>query len=177
MTCADVLELLGDHVDGHLGEEARARVESHVEQCGECAGVLERLTEAVDALALLDAVELPEGLVERLVARVPSPASLRRRALLPSLLPGPRELRRVAGYLIVAFGLAWQLGGGAVAARAMDRAAPVLAEARQTVVRTRIRSEAFFGGGDARSGEGAGWIARLRGLIGDDDAAPAEGAP
>src|SRR5205085_11613894 len=84
-----------------------------------------------------------EGLAARLARAVPLPA----RPAAPAITVRsrtPRELLRVAGFLIVAFGLTWELGAGSVAARALGDMAPVVAEARQRATRTRPRGEAFF---------------------------------
>lgn len=68
--CREVLARLGDYADGTLDPAARAQVEAHVGACDNCArfggrylDLLRRLREALPP-------ELPEGLRERVMARV-----------------------------------------------------------------------------------------------------------
>ena len=131
MRCDEAAALLAERIDAALEAPVHGDLDRHVAACGACASLERRLAVVVDALHEMAAeTDVPRDLGARIAAAVP----LRPRAR-PSM--SRRDLRRVAGWALVMIGLGWQLGGGALAARAMGEAAPVLAEARQAVTRTR----------------------------------------
>ena len=133
MTCDEIRIRVSDLIDGGASETDRAAAELHLRDCARCAALLRRARFVVEALADL-AEPAPGHLADRVLARVPRPARTASHAR-----PASRwgDIRRVAGWGLVLLGLGWQLGGGALAAQAMTEAAPVIADARQAVARTR----------------------------------------
>lgn len=131
MNCAEFREMSSEHLDGALPPDAAARFEAHLGACSSCASLMARLREVVAALESFSE-PAPARLAENVLARVPHPIAPARRAG-----AGWSDLRRVAGWGLVLLGAAWQVGMGDLAARALGHAAPVIAEARETVERTR----------------------------------------
>jgi anti-sigma factor RsiW len=58
MACKDVVELLGDYLDGALGDEERADVEAHLAGCGGCSRVLDQLRETIRLTGMLTEEQL-----------------------------------------------------------------------------------------------------------------------
>lgn len=131
MTCDEAAELLAERVDGELAPLAARELHAHLAGCAACASLRRRLEAVVAALHEMAAqTRAPGDLGDRVAASVLLPRG-------PSIPMPWRDLRRVAGWGLVMMGLGWQLGGGALAARAVGQAAPVIAEARQAVARSR----------------------------------------
>jgi predicted anti-sigma-YlaC factor YlaD len=128
VTCDECREGLSDVVDG----VESADIAGHLRACAACSALFASMQEAVGILATWSAAP-PEGLADRVLARIPQARPLPRAVRLSRAA----DLRRVAGWALVLGGLAWQLGGGALAARAMSTAAPMIADARQGVERVR----------------------------------------
>ena len=151
MKCAAARSLFSEHLDsapdsapdstlGHTpGTDEVAAVTAHLRRCPSCRRLHAGVAALVMELPHLGVeAPIPENLSARLLARV----------RLPRRLPvhGHRQVqamewRRLAAWAIVFIGAAWQLGGGAVASRAMQRAAPLLADAREEIARTSLRTD------------------------------------
>ena len=151
MNCAIVQDLLSERLDAALAPGDECAVAEHLASCARCADVDRRLMSLVEDLALLADVQVPEGLSERIVARVPSPhavgaasraASLRRRE--------PHELRRVAGWAAAMIMATLALLGRDFTGRVADNLAPVLAHARQEVTRSRLSGTSLLASLDQR---------------------------
>jgi hypothetical protein len=113
VTCLEVRELLPEHAMGVLGETDRERIQRHLQWCAGCRKEAGDLGQAASTLALaLAPASLPEGLGERVVARV-------RRA---TGAPGTRRRARTAAASLLAATVAFaSLGWGAVMAGRADR--------------------------------------------------------
>ena len=70
--CLEVQEHLSTWLDGELAPEVLAQVERHLEDCAGCRRELARLEALEQALAGLSA-PVPEGLPEKVLARLPRP--------------------------------------------------------------------------------------------------------
>jgi hypothetical protein len=113
VTCLEVRELLPEHAMGVLGETDRERIQRHLQRCAGCRKEAGDLGQAASTLAFaLAPASLPEGLGERVVARV-------RRA---TGAPGTRRRARTAAASLLAATVAFaSLGWGAVMAGRADR--------------------------------------------------------
>ena len=139
MKCADARSLFSEHLDGALEAGRMAALTSHLGGCPSCRAIHSGVATLVRELPHLGVdVPIPDDLAGRLLARV----------RLPRRLPvhGHREVqamewRRLAAWAVVFIGAAWQLGGGAVASRAMQQAAPLLADAREEIARTSLGAD------------------------------------
>jgi anti-sigma factor RsiW len=67
MTCADLEILLADYVDGTLHVDEKARVESHLASCAECAELARDAAGAVAFMSRAAVVEPPPQLVTRIL--------------------------------------------------------------------------------------------------------------
>ena len=104
MTCAENREQHSALLDGELTVEARARVQAHLDGCGECAGELARLARMLGMLHALPPERAPVGFVDRVLeAARPTPWYVRlgRRVLLPWRVKVPLE---AAAVIVVALG-------------------------------------------------------------------------
>ncbi len=73
LRCSQVLELLGEFIDGELDEPRRRAVEAHVAGCDVCerfGGRFAAMVRAVRALASDDAETLDDAALARLQARL-----------------------------------------------------------------------------------------------------------
>ena len=67
-SCASVLSILSEYVDGELLESDVSLVEAHVAECDRCANELRMLRATVGSLRMVAEVEPPAGLRERIAA-------------------------------------------------------------------------------------------------------------
>jgi Putative zinc-finger len=113
VTCLEVRELLPEYSIGVLGEPERERIQRHLEWCAGCRKEAGDLVQAAATLAFgLAPVPVPEGLGERVVARVRRAAGA----------PGTRRRARTAAASLIAATFAFaSLGWGAVMAGRADR--------------------------------------------------------
>ncbi len=74
MNCAEVRESLSPWLDGELSPEVRTLVDRHLASCDACLRELAQLEALERALAALPVPPLPEGLPERVAARLPRPS-------------------------------------------------------------------------------------------------------
>jgi anti-sigma factor RsiW len=154
MNCQELSDSLTDLLDGALAPPEEAAASAHLAACAACAALHARMSSVVAMLAELAEVEAPEGLAERVLERVPRAAP--RIGGPPARRPW--ELRRVAGWGLILLGIGWQAGGGELAGRAMGGAAPVIAQAQQTVA--RARKEGGISGELERATTGLSGLAR-----------------
>ena len=136
MTCDAIRERLSERLDAELGASAQVQVEQHLAACGACRHVASTLASMLEDLALLADVEIPGALAERMAARVPPPSAFR-----AGRGDGGHELRRVAGWAIVMITMSLMLVNRGFTGRLADGLAPVLAEARQQVLKSDLRGE------------------------------------
>lgn len=135
MNCLEMREHLSDLLDEQLDAAQRGHAEAHLADCARCSALVRRSRAIVTALGEL-ASPAPENLAARVLARVPRAVPESRPAQ-GVASGGWGDLRRVAGWGLVLLGVAWQAGGGDLAGRALGQAAPMIAEARVTMEKTR----------------------------------------
>ena len=70
MNCTDLEILLCDYVDGTLGREDQAAVESHLAECAVCAELARDVTGAVAFIGRAAEVEPPADLFTRILFEV-----------------------------------------------------------------------------------------------------------
>jgi anti-sigma factor RsiW len=66
LRCIEVVELVGDYLDGHLDASIRRRVEEHLVLCPPCRVYIEQVRETVRALGELPAGALSDEAVAEL---------------------------------------------------------------------------------------------------------------
>ena len=54
MTCAELVEVVTDWMEGELDDDTRALVEEHLVVCGPCGVYVTQIRQAVDAMRRLD---------------------------------------------------------------------------------------------------------------------------
>ena len=123
MSCLEVRELLPEHAIGVLGELEHERIRRHLQTCAGCRKEAGDLGQAASTLAFaLAPVPVPDGLGDRVVARVRSAAGA----------PGTRRRARTATVTLVAAALVFaSLGWGAVMAGRAERFADRAAQAQR----------------------------------------------
>jgi len=70
MNCREVRQELSAYIDGAIPEAMSAEISEHLKGCSECRAALEELRLTVSEIKSLDAVEPPDLLVVRVMARV-----------------------------------------------------------------------------------------------------------
>lgn len=68
LTCAQLVELVTDYLEGELSPVDAERVEEHLVFCDGCTNYLEQMRATVATVGRLRAEDLPSELQERLVA-------------------------------------------------------------------------------------------------------------
>jgi Putative zinc-finger len=123
VSCLEVRELLPEHAIGVLGELEHERIQRHLQTCAGCRKEAGDLGQAASTLAFaLAPVRVPDGLGDRVVARVRSAAGA----------PGTRRRARTATVTLVAAALVFaSLGWGAVMAGRAERFADRAAQAQR----------------------------------------------
>jgi anti-sigma factor RsiW len=120
MDCRRAEELLSDYREGVLAPDARAEVETHLEECAECRALLEALGNVIDALRAFPVLEPSSDLADRAagaaLARPRPVAVVRRPSLVPSWLPAA-----AAGFALVAAGAFLLVTGPEAPTRAATR--------------------------------------------------------
>lgn len=125
--CDRVEGRLSAYLERSLGARERSRVARHLLACGACRSLHDELAAlARDMSVLAASLDVPAGLGERVLARVPGPP----RPICPPLHVGAARVRRIgawraAGWAAVMVGACWQLLGGAVVTRAADAVEPI----------------------------------------------------
>jgi predicted anti-sigma-YlaC factor YlaD len=66
--CTDVRDLLSAFLEGELEDDRKLAVREHLEDCEDCAGILETLESIADVGATLEALEPPEHLMADLAS-------------------------------------------------------------------------------------------------------------
>jgi hypothetical protein len=123
VSCLEVRELLPEHAIGVLGELEHERIRRHLRTCAGCRKEAGDLGQAASTLAFaLAPVPVPDGLGDRVVARVRSAAGA----------PGTRRRARTATVTLIAAALVFaSLGWGAVMAGRAERFADRAAQAQR----------------------------------------------
>ncbi|MDA8163904.1 MAG: anti-sigma factor [Desulfobacteraceae bacterium] len=70
MKCAKVAKSLSPYVDGELGETERREVETHLAQCGRCAGELAEARRLQQLLSQAERFAAPPGFRAEVMARI-----------------------------------------------------------------------------------------------------------
>ena len=67
LTCAEVVELVTDYLEGRLSPEERRRFDEHVTGCDGCVAYLEQMRATIATAGRLRGTDLPPELEERLL--------------------------------------------------------------------------------------------------------------
>ena len=67
LSCAEIVELVTDYLEGRLTPEERARFDEHVSGCDGCVAYLEQMRATIATAGRLRASDLPPELEERLL--------------------------------------------------------------------------------------------------------------
>jgi anti-sigma factor RsiW len=67
LTCAEVVELVTDYLEGRLPESERRRFDEHLTECDGCTTYVEQMRATVATARRLLEPELPPGLERRLL--------------------------------------------------------------------------------------------------------------
>jgi anti-sigma factor RsiW len=68
LTCAELVELVTDYLDGALPPEELERFEEHLVYCGPCTTHLDQMRETIRATGLLREQDLEPALADELLA-------------------------------------------------------------------------------------------------------------
>jgi anti-sigma factor RsiW len=68
MSCAELVEVITDYLEGTLPEGDRRRFESHLEICPFCVNYLEQMRETIDSLGELSSESLSPETQDELLA-------------------------------------------------------------------------------------------------------------
>jgi anti-sigma factor RsiW len=67
-TCAGIVELVTDYLEGVLGDAERARFEAHLAECEGCDIYLEQMRSTIEAARLVELERVAPATLDRLVA-------------------------------------------------------------------------------------------------------------
>jgi anti-sigma factor RsiW len=67
LTCAELVELVTDYLEGQLPEGDRRRFDEHLATCGDCRAYVEQMRLTIDAAERLPDPELSSELEQRLL--------------------------------------------------------------------------------------------------------------
>jgi Putative zinc-finger len=67
-TCAGVVEMVTEYLEGALDDSSRARFEGHLAGCDECATYLDQMRATIAAAGHVDVDRVAPAVLERLVA-------------------------------------------------------------------------------------------------------------
>jgi anti-sigma factor RsiW len=68
LTCQQVVELVTEHLDGVMEPRRNARFEAHLAGCDDCSAYLEQFRATVAVVRRLGAGEVPEPVMNELLA-------------------------------------------------------------------------------------------------------------
>ena len=60
LTCAEVVELVSDYLEGSLSEAERARFEEHLSACDGCTAYLDQMRATIEVVGRVEADDLSE---------------------------------------------------------------------------------------------------------------------
>jgi anti-sigma factor RsiW len=60
LTCHEVIEIIGDYLEGALSADDRRRVEEHLAICDGCTTYLEQMRETIRLTGMLTEEQIPE---------------------------------------------------------------------------------------------------------------------
>jgi anti-sigma factor RsiW len=60
LTCHEVIEIIGDYLEGALSTDDRRRVEEHLAICDGCTTYLEQMRETIRLTGMLTEEQIPE---------------------------------------------------------------------------------------------------------------------
>ena len=67
LTCAEVVDLLADYLEGALAAREHARVEEHLATCPDCTTYVEQLRTTIGLAGRLREDDVPEHVLDELV--------------------------------------------------------------------------------------------------------------
>jgi anti-sigma factor RsiW len=67
-TCAGIVDLVTDYLDGALGDAERSRFEAHLAECEGCDIYLEQMRSTIEAARLVELERVAPATLDRLVA-------------------------------------------------------------------------------------------------------------
>jgi anti-sigma factor RsiW len=67
-TCAGIVELVTDYLEGALGDAERARFEGHLAECEGCDIYLEKMRSTIEAARLVELERVAPATLDRLIA-------------------------------------------------------------------------------------------------------------
>jgi predicted anti-sigma-YlaC factor YlaD len=138
VNCTEVQDHLSPHLEDRLGPKERAEVSEHLLGCLPCRALRDEMRELLSDLhALSKAQQLPEGLDDRILARVPAARRKRSRRSAQSV-----TWQRAAVWAFVFFGAWWQLVGTQLGSLAADEVAPAAAELVAEAKEATLRRQA-----------------------------------
>jgi anti-sigma factor RsiW len=68
LTCADLVELVTDYVEGALSDDDRQRFEEHIVFCRACSNYYEQMRRTIELSGRLTEDDVPAGAEESLLA-------------------------------------------------------------------------------------------------------------
>ena len=96
MNCDEWRFFLQDYVDGVLSENARNAIDSHLSDCTDCFNEARTHKQIGERLTTLPELDPPEGLADRVMARIEQPAG-----------NWKQELLRIAAAAVIVTGLGY----------------------------------------------------------------------
>jgi len=67
LTCAELVELVTDYLEGRLPERERRRFDEHLTECDGCTAYVRQMRATIDVTGHVPAPELPPELEDRLL--------------------------------------------------------------------------------------------------------------
>ncbi|MGH9775461.1 MAG: anti-sigma factor family protein [Candidatus Acidiferrales bacterium] len=77
-TCTEIEERLSEYLDGMLGAAEAREFAAHAETCGKCKPLVASVSHVVQRMRMLQEIEAPEGLTERIIAATSGPQKEKR---------------------------------------------------------------------------------------------------
>jgi len=108
MECAEIKELLSEHIDGILDRETRDLVEEHLRTCKDCREELASLRAVVKELGSLEPVEVPADFLDKVHERIKQRSrfsKILRALFVPTRIKIPFQLATAAATAVLVFSL------------------------------------------------------------------------
>jgi anti-sigma factor RsiW len=67
LTCAELVELVTDYLEGHLSDDERRRFDAHLATCDGCSTYVEQMRTTIVVAGRVPEPELPRELEQRLL--------------------------------------------------------------------------------------------------------------
>ncbi len=111
MSCLKIRDVYG-FLEGDLPPEAAGKVEDHLRVCRRCRRAVEERRLIAEAASSLPSFEVPEGFVDRVMARI-APSAARKPVWLVGMIAGTAVLTLISAALIASGQSALEFLGGA----------------------------------------------------------------